>query len=454
MRFPGRLVTRWRGGVTSSQGAIDRYRAFGQDRDATRLLGAGILSATGDWLNTVALIALAFDFGDGLFGVGGLLSLRMLTRLLLQGPAGSIVDRFPGRRPLLIAEIVMTGIAAAFALLLVFPSLWLAFALVVALEAVNTLARAGFIVRLIAVTDPEHRPAANGLYAMGMTVSQTAGALFGGIIFAWLGPLPLFIANALTFALVSGVLFRIREGRRVLPGATGDLETPGAAGETPAEAFVTAERRVGYLTLLRRPDVAGYVAMTIPVAATIQSTIVFFIVRANAFDLGDGGTGVFFAATAIGFFLGGAVAGAGIYTDIHSLYLVAVAEVVGVAALVIYGAVDTLTLAVVMLLLAGIASEISEVPALSYFQHVLPEAVFGRFYALFSLATAGGSLLGLALSPVLQPRIGLVPALLVVAIPAMLAAGGIIGYARSQVPGGGTGRDHDHERHVGQILGS
>ncbi|MEJ7763813.1 MAG: MFS transporter, partial [Thermomicrobiales bacterium] len=376
MRFPRRWSTLWRGGGASVRGAIDRYRAFGQDRDATLLLGAGVLSATGDWLNTVALIALAFDFGDGLFGVGGLLSLRMLTRLLLQGPAGSIVDRFPGRRPLLAAEVVMAGIAAAFALLLLYPSLWLAFGLVVALEAVNTLARAGFIVRLLAVADPVHRPAANGLYAMGMTMSQTAGALFGGIIFAWLGPFPLFVANALTFAIVAGVLLRIREGRRTAPEGVPAATNPAPAGTAP----------VSYLALLRRPDVAGYVAMTIPVAATIQSTIVFFIVRANAFGLGDGGIGIFFAVTALGFFLGGAIAGAGIYTGHRALYLVAVAEVVGVLALVIYGAVNTLALALGMLLLAGIASEISEVPALSYFQHVLPEEIFGRFYALFSLA--------------------------------------------------------------------
>lgn len=440
MRFPRRWSTLWRGGGASARGAIDRYRAFGQDRDATLLLGAGVLSATGDWLNTVALIALAFDFGDGLFGVGGLLSLRMLTRLLLQGPAGSIVDRFPGRRPLLAAEVVMAGIAAAFALLLLYPSLWLAFGLVVALEAVNTLARAGFIVRLLAVVDPTHRPATNGLYAMGLTISQTAGAVFGGIIFTWLGPLPLFIANALTFAIVAGVLLRIREGRRTAPEGIPVATVPAPTGIAP----------VSYLALLRRPDVAGYVAMTIPVAATIQSTIVFFIVRANAFGLGDGGTGVFFAATALGFFLGGAVAGAGIYTGHRSLYLVAVAEVIGVLALVIYGAVNTLALALGMLLLAGIASEISEVPALSYFQHVLPEEIFGRFYALFSLASAAGSLMGLAISPFLQPRIGLVPALLVVAIPAVLAAGGIVGYARSRDRGSGA----DHDGHMGRFLGA
>ncbi|MDQ3168400.1 MAG: MFS transporter [Chloroflexota bacterium] len=443
MRFPRSLSTRWRDGAASARGAMGRYRAFGQDRDATRLLGAGILSATGDWLNTVALIALAFDFGDGLFGVGGLLTLRMLARLLLQGPAGAIVDRFPGRRPLLAAEIVMTVIAAAFSLLLIFPSLWLAFALVVALEAVNTLARAGFIVRLLAVVAPGHRPAANGLYAMGLTISQSAGAVFGGIVYTWLGPLPLFIANALTFAVVAAVLLRIREGRAVVPD--GEAVTPG-----PAPADTVAARPIGYASLLRRRDVATYVAMTIPVAATIQSTIVFFIVRANAFDLGDGGTGVFFAATAVGFFFGGAIAGAGIYTGIRSLYLVAAAEVVGVMALVFYGAVDTLALALVMLLLAGIASEISEVPALSYFQHVLPEEIFGRFYALFSLAAAAGSLMGLALSPVLQPRIGLVPALLVVAVPAILAAGFIVAYARSHEASRGV----DHDGQMRRILGA
>lgn len=51
--------------------ALARYRAFIRDRDPALLLGAGVVSAAGDWFNTVALIALAFNYGDGVLGVGG-----------------------------------------------------------------------------------------------------------------------------------------------------------------------------------------------------------------------------------------------------------------------------------------------------------------------------------------------------------------------------------------------
>ena len=57
------------------------------------LLGAGVISEIGDWFNIVALISLPYGFGDGALGVGGMFAIRMLMRLIFQGPAGTFVDR-------------------------------------------------------------------------------------------------------------------------------------------------------------------------------------------------------------------------------------------------------------------------------------------------------------------------------------------------------------------------
>ena len=73
---------------------VDRYRSILAERNVALLLGAGVASELGDWFNTVALITLSFHISDSAFGVGGMFAVRMLTRLLLQGPAGALVDRF------------------------------------------------------------------------------------------------------------------------------------------------------------------------------------------------------------------------------------------------------------------------------------------------------------------------------------------------------------------------
>lgn len=391
--------------------ALERYRRFARDRDATLLLGAGIVSAAGDWFNTVALIALAFNFGDGVLGVGGLLILRMIPRLVLQGPAGILVDRRPGRHLLVTTELVMAAIAASFAFLAIWPSLWLTYLLVLALESANTIARPGFMVRLLAVVEPEQRPVANGLYAMGITVAQFLGPLLGGLTLAWLGATPLFLLNGVTFLVVALVVLRIRERRA---GAAA------AAPETQTEVDNAASG--SYLRLLRRGDVLGYIAMTIPVAALIQATIAFFIVRAHEFGLGDGGTGQFFAAAAVGFFVGGALAGLGTYRSARSLLLVAIAEAVGLICLVAFGVAGNYWVALAALALAGLAADASEVPALSYFQHNLPEHLFGRFYSLLALATAGGGILGLVAGPLLQPSLGITGTLTLICLPGLIAA--------------------------------
>jgi MFS family permease len=406
--------------------AFERYRRFLRDRDATLLLGAGIVSAMGDWFNTIALIALAFNFGDGVMGVGGLLILRMLPRLILQGPAGTLVDRRPGRQLLITMELLMAVIAASFALLAIWPSLWLAYALVLALESANTVARPGFMVRLLAVVEPDQRPVANGLYAMGVTVAQFAGPLLGGLTLAWIGTTPLFLVNGVTFLLVAVVVFKVRQHRRA-------VASPSEASRPTAVAPAGS-----YRSLLRRADVLGYIALTISAAALIQATIAFFILRAHDFGLGDAGTGPFFAAAAVGFFIGGAIAGLGVYRSPRTLILVAAAEVVGFFALVGFGLAGTLVAALIVLVLAGIAADASEVPAISYFQHNLPEHVFGRFYALFTLSTAGGGLIGLLIGPFLEPRLGMPGTLSVIALPGLIGAAGLVIIAMKITPTQGS----------------
>src|SRR3954453_2559883 len=78
--------------------AIPRYRHVLDQHDSRRLLFAALLSVIGDWLNFVALMALAYDLGNGAIGVGGMLALRLVPGLVFQGLAGTVVDRVRTKR--------------------------------------------------------------------------------------------------------------------------------------------------------------------------------------------------------------------------------------------------------------------------------------------------------------------------------------------------------------------
>ena len=393
-----------------------RYRELVSQRDPSLLLFGGTVSVIGDWFNTVALVEISYRLGEGSLGVGGLLAVRMLPALLLQGPAGALVDRLPGRRLLVITQLLMALIAASFVLLLVFPQLWLLYALVFALETSHAVARPAMMVRFMDVVSPDQRGAANGLLGMTRTTAQLGGASLGALLFALFGATPLFLVNSLTFLAVALAVSRTRPGGAHM---SQPLETQGTTeasdpGPTP---LLGQTEDAGYKRLLRRADVIGYAAMTVTISILIQSVIALFPARSRDLGLGEAGAGLFFTIVAVGFLLGGALAGGGTYTSRATLYLVAGAEAAGAAGIAIFGASDGLILALAGLLVAGFLAELAEVPALTYFQNSLPDGTYGRFYAVFLTASAAGGLTGALLGPLIERAVGPSAAL------ALLAAG-------------------------------
>ena len=64
---------------------LEQYRAAYAERNVALLLVSGFISEIGDWFNIVALLSLSYHLGDGALGSGGVLAVRMLTTLILQG---------------------------------------------------------------------------------------------------------------------------------------------------------------------------------------------------------------------------------------------------------------------------------------------------------------------------------------------------------------------------------
>src|SRR5215218_481219 len=178
---------------------LEHYRAVLAERNVAFLLGAGIVSEIGDWFNTVALISLAYGFGDGALGVGGMFAARMLMRLLCQGPAGAYVDRHAGRTLLFTNQLLMAVIASSFAILVMVPELWLLYLLVILLEMANCIARPAFMVELKLEAPEEHRSVANGALFAGMTTAQLVGPVLGALVLGPFGAAVVFIINGLTF---------------------------------------------------------------------------------------------------------------------------------------------------------------------------------------------------------------------------------------------------------------
>lgn len=404
---------------------LRRYRGLLRDRRTATLLGAGMVSEIGDWFNTVALLAVAYEVGGGSLGVGFVLALRLAPRLVFQGPAGALVDRWPGAGLLVGSQLAMGIIAAAFALLVLVPELWLLCLLIVLLEGVNTVAWPAFRVQLVRETPPDQFAAVNGLLSIGLTAAQFVGPVLGGLVLLALGPAPVFLLNGLTFAGVAAAFAWVQRGR------AGDAAPDVAAEAAPTQADDAAaadtgsdpDEPRGYGWLLRQTDLALFAVAALGVTIVIRGAISLFVERADALGLGEAGPGYFYAAVGLGAVVGGVGVGAGSHAGPGALRGAAVAMAACAAAIAGFGAVGSVAAAIAALALAGLATNVYEVLALTYFQHRLPADRYGRFMAVFILALGFGGIIGALAAPLLaELGMGVAGALALLAIPGVALA--------------------------------
>ena len=394
----------------------DLYRSILAERNVALLLGAGVASELGDWFNTVALISLSFRFTDSALGVGGMFAVRMLTRLLLQGPAGTLVDRIAGRMLLFTTQLAMAAIATSFALLILFPALWLLYLLVILLEAGNCVARPAFMVELKTEAPEEQRAAANGALFASSTTAQILGPPLGAFALALSGPAVVFVLNGLTFLAVATAVAALRGGlraaRRSVP----------AGEETVQDSSVPSPgTRLGYRWLLRRRDLSLYILVCLSLALLVQATVTLFVIRANVLGFGDSGVGIFYMAVAIGSVTGSVIAGARAQ-HAAPLYPAAIAMGICAVALVAFGAAGSVVASLVALVIAGFATDFYEVVGLTYFQGSVPDAIYGRFFSVFLLALSAGALVGALAGPALEQKLGLTTAMTILAVPSLVLA--------------------------------
>lgn len=434
LRLKHRSTTRERvqGLRQASRRSLGRYREVLTDPNAALLLGANFLSEIGDWFNTIALISLSYGFSGDARDVGGMLALRMVPRLLFQGPAGALVDRRSGRSLLFTTQLLMAASASSFALLTAAPNRWLLYLLVLLLETVNTVARPAFMVQLRTEVLTERRAAMNGVLAIGMTSAQFVGPLLGAGVLALFGAVWVFVVNGLTFLCVAAAVTRLRGGldsRRIplMPhGAPGSEDAHLASGNAEAASDY------GYGWLLRRLDLSLYGALSLSNALLIQGTVALFVVRADDLGLGDGAVGLFYVAVAVGAVVGSALAGSSSASGRGSLYRVAAAAALCGVAIATFGAAGWIGLAFGALVVAGFATDFHEVIALTFFQNRLPDRVYGRFFSFFLTSLNAGGLVGALLGPVLATAVGVPAAVALLAVPGFVFALALAGAVRRQ----------------------
>jgi MFS family permease len=185
--------------------------------DFRRLWTGQVVSEVGDWLNNIAVLALAIQLA-GAGSVGLAVATYAIARhlpLFIFGPvAGVVVDRVSRRRVMIAADVARAVLALGFMLANRAGSLALIYVVGASLFSVAAFfnaAKRASIPNLVNGT--EELLAANSLSASTTAATIAVGSALGGVVATALGRDTVFVLNALTFLASAEMIRRIR--RRV-----------------------------------------------------------------------------------------------------------------------------------------------------------------------------------------------------------------------------------------------
>ncbi len=406
------------------------YRGLLSNGPLVRLLGGEFISSIGDWLYLVALLIVVYQVNQDPLILGIVGAARILPYVLLSIPAGIVADRFERRMVLLVTDVARGLIMLAMAWLVAVEGPLLA---IVGLAVLATCFSCFFGPTIGAylpnlVRDEHELGPANSAWSTLDNLAFVIGPAVAALLIAASGLALAFVLNAISFAFVAIILWRLPSERG--SGATEPSVVEAAAAETKAAPVPTIDREtlVPLAGLALIDTVAGFVFGGLGVL-----TVIIAVDRLGA---DEAATGFLNAAIGVGGIVGAVGSSAFVVRPALRLPLIlgSCLLAAGVAAL---GLTTSLGPALVAMALASAGSLLTEVVSTTLFQRTVPDIVRGRalgtIATISTLAYAAGSLV----LPVAAGVVGIEPVLLasgLLVVLGALVAVWLIGSAGSHGP--------------------
>ena len=192
-------------------------RSIVQNRDLRLLLGAGLVSQTGDWLLATGLGFQVYALTGSTLASAAALFATQLPQVLLGSVAGVFVDRWDSRRVIVVANLLLSAILAPLFVIRDASQIWLLVAVVAASSCVAPFSLAAQMTLLPSLVEEDDRVTANAVNAQVQNIARLLGATAGGVLITRGGLLWTALADITTFlaaaCLVSLVRHRRARGR-------------------------------------------------------------------------------------------------------------------------------------------------------------------------------------------------------------------------------------------------
>jgi MFS family permease len=186
---------------------LEYYHLLRRNPQYAKLWIAQVISLTGDWFNTVALLGLVALYSDGSgVAIGLFLVFRTLPPLIAAPFAGVLLDRF-NRRNLLVWSNLLRAAVVPFFLLADGPDmLWLIYLVTIIQFTLSSIFEPGQAAIIPALVQSDDIVESNTLMSVTWSVMLALGAILGGVFAYVFGIRAALIMDAITFVVAGGLI--------------------------------------------------------------------------------------------------------------------------------------------------------------------------------------------------------------------------------------------------------
>ena len=354
-----------------------------------RFLSARTISQWGDTFNSVALVIVVFRLTGSGVKVAATVVFEIVPVLALGLFAGTVVDRAPRRRVMVIADLGRAAVAVALAGLS--QHLGVVYAAAFTLSCFSVFFNPAAQSALPDLVGPDDVVTANSALWSAAVISQIALAPVAAALVVFAGAGPAFAINAASF-VVSALLIS-------------GLELP--ARPTPTPSRPLADIAVGLRTIRQSPFLSTLAAVQALAALSAGATSALLVVLAERhLHVGTGRYGLLIAAIGVGAGLGPLVLHRFVRDVRRPGWLFGPYLLRGIVDLVL-AASARFGVAVIALGAYGLGTSTGNVTYNSVIQTVVPEAVRGRVFAFYDVVWQTSRLASIGLGGVLADAIGI-----------------------------------------------
>ncbi len=386
------------------------WEVLARQRDYRLVLGAGLISLTGDWILRIGLAFHVYALTGSTLASGGLLLASFLPLVLLGSLAGVFVDRWDRRRTMIITNLLHALVLLPLLLVRDDSTIWVIYLVILVQSCLQQFFRPAEQSLVPLLVESRQLVTANALNSQSSDIARLIGAAAGGVLTA-AGGLPLLaLVDAATYLVAMGLLIGVRHRPE-------RVKAERAGGVRPAVLKVKAEWVEGIRICLSGPAMRLVFVFSL-VTGVGEGAMSTLFAPFVSDELGGNGTayGLISSSQAVGGIVGGLVAAA-----VGSRF--SAAKLWGFGALA-FGLIDTamfvyplfwdgLAPAFVCMIVVGLPGAFLVAGLITVIQRLTDDASRGRVFGAMFAAEGGAVLVGIAAAGILGDVVGIIPVLVV-----------------------------------------